>query len=929
MSVYRVRMRLAVVCMTACACLTSAAQDVLPQFVPGETYDSSILHPESVLGFSLGSRAARYAEVVTYLKYLAEKSPRVRLVETGETYEGRKQYHLIISAEGNLEKIDRIRADIGRLAGWGELSNSTAENLAQSTPAIVWAGYGIHGDELSSVDAALFVMYHLAAATSAQTQSLLRELVVCIDPMQNPDGRERFLAQMQQWAGPALNTDAQSVQHSGLWPYGRGNHYLFDLNRDWFLLTQVESRNRVSAVVNWNPQVIIDSHEMGAYDTYLFAPPREPINPNVPANASKWWKVFSSDQAKAFDRYGWSYYTREWSDEWYPGYGSSYALYIGAIGILYEQAGVDGTVIKRPDGRILTYREAVHHHIVSTLANLTTAAGNRVALLKDYTALRRSRVGGSTDAPEVFYLLPGKNPSRLRRLVETLVRQKIEVRVAGKQFRASDLRDSWGGRISSKTLPAGTCIVSLDQPMERLAKAILEFDPRMKTSVLQEERKSLEKEKDSKQYDVTGWSLPMAYGIEAYWSDEVFTGESAVVQAFQAPRATVVNLQATYGYLIEFTDDQAVEALSRLLDGGYTVRCAKEPFDIEGRSYDRGTLLLRRNENDPAIASGLEKVAQETGASVTGVNTALSSKGPDLGGNDMVLLKPPRIALIAGPEVSTTSFGALWHIFDQRFAKRVSILQLSQVGFLDLRKYNVVVLPSGEGQGYARAFGKAGIAQLKEWIEAGGTIIGIGGGAAFLADTATGLSAVRLRQQALKELELYAKAVALEESAGAPAVDSLTIWGGKGALRDSVRPPKPSPDEKELGQLDERLRLFMPRGCILRVDLDQEHWLAYGVGVRVAAMVNSTSAFLSRDPVRTPGRFSDAEHIRLSGLLWPEARERVAKTAYVTREGRGKGQVLLFAGEPNFRGSFEGTARLLLNAVFLGPGFGTRTMVEW
>ena len=918
----------AAILFTVLAVSPVCGQDALPPFNPAGILTITITPPDSFLGFPLGTRPVRYDAAVAYLHLLARESGRVKLLGMGKTYEGREQYFVIVTSEENQRDLERIKGRLAQLADSRKAAQQSVASLVESTPAVVWLGYGIHGDELSSVDAALEVLYQLAAGTDEASRRLLRELVVCVDPMQNPDGRERFLAQMQQWEGAVPNPDAQSMHHSGMWPYGRGNHYLFDLNRDWILLTQIESRNRIGPLLEWNPQVMIDSHEMGAYDTYLFSPPREPFNPNVPEIMKKWWKVFSGEQARAFDRYGWSYYTREWNDEWYPGYGSSYALYIDAVGILYEQAGVEGSLVKRPDGTVLGYRETVHHHVVSSLANLTTAANNRVALLGDFAEARRRRVVRPQD-PQVFYLLPGANPSRGAALAQTLLLQHIEVAVAEKDFRAAGLHDCWGERAAAKTLPAGTLIVMLDQPLARLAKAILEFDPRMNSSVLKEERKSLEKENDSRQYDVTAWSLPMAYGIESYWSEEPFRGSAKPYALQPVQEGTVLNPEGTYGYLFGTSDDRGMMALSMLLEEGCTVRAAKESLQIEGRSYGRGAVLLRRSENRPGLSGVLAKIAASSGITASGVNTALSTQGPDLGGNDMVLLRQPQVALVGGPGVSSAGFGALWHLLDSQIRSRTSILTTEQIAGADLQKYNIIILPSGNAQAYSRVLGKPAIGKLRAWLEAGGTVVGIGAAAAFLADTATGMSSVRLRHQALKELGLYTKALLLESGASSPAIDSVAVWEGKPVPKDTARPKGSPEDEKEIAAQDERARLFMPRGAIMRVDLDEEYWLCFGAGGRIPAIVYTSGAFLARNPVRAAGRFSPAEKLRLSGLLWPEARERWERTAFATREAKGRGQIILFAGEPNFRGSFQGTTRLLLNAILLGPGFGTARPVEW
>lgn len=258
------------------------------------------------------------------------------------------------------------------------------------------------------------------------------------------------------------------------------------------------------------------------------------------------------------------------------------------------------------------------------------------------------------------------------------------------------------------------------------------------------------------------------------------------------------------------------------------------------------------------------------------------------------------------------------------------MMPLGALGSADLRAYNILILPSvGDPQSVMRTLGKGGVGHLREWVEGGGTLVALGNAAAFFADTASDFSAVRLRQQVLKDLDLYKRAGELEQKAEKPLIDSAALWGGTLPVSDTVRAAKSEANEKDLAMQDERARLFMPRGAILRVDLDEEHWLAYGAGKSVPALMFSSQALLSRYPVRTPARFAQADGLRLSGLLWPEARDHWARTAYATRESRERGQIILFSGDPVFRGFFRGTERLLLNALLLGPGFGTNPPVGW
>ena len=902
-------------------------------FFPGGTYDVSIPEPDSILGYPLGSKPVNYNEVVSYLEHLSNASPRVELRTYGETYEGRVLYYIIISGEDNMARLDEIKTSIARLADPRKLrSEKEASSLIEHTPAVAWLAYCVHGDEISPTDAALQLAYQLAAGTDTLTKKLREELVIIIDPLQNPDGRERYISQLKQLAGVLPNPDAQSLQHGGFWPWGRTNHYLFDLNRDWFSLVHPETRGKVKAFLEWNPQLFIDAHEMWPFSTFLFSPPREPFNPNITETLKKWWKIFSHDQANAFDRYGWSYYTRAWHEEWYPGFGSAWALYTGAVGILYEQAGVEGSMVKQPDGAVLTFRESVHHQFVSSISNLTTAANHRKELLWDFYREKKRAIEYKTSYPvRAFIFSPGKNTARTNRFIETLLLQGIEVHVARKNFVANDLHDFWGEILKEKRFPLGTYIVPLGQPMRQLIQAILEFDPRMPDSFLVEERHELERNKHSRIYEVTAWSVPMAYNLDAYWTGKNVKAKTKPITQIETPKGDVIHPNPQYGYLFDYTSDAAVNALIMFLQNGYKVRAANKPFKIEGATFSRGSILIRNQGNPEELHEFVNKVAEETGIFIYGVNTALSEEGPDLGSGQFRLLEIPRIGIFAGSSIDYTSYGTIWYLLDREYKIRFSSLDINSFHWYDLDKYNVLIFPQvwGGPEVYKRLLGKSGITKLRTWIEQGGTLIAIGTGTAFAADTSVALSSVRLRRQVLDEIGEYEEAVKRERATIKPIVDSKAVWEAVPKSEEKQQEEKEKGGLKELPEEDARLRLFMPRGSILRCDLDQEHWLTSGMNNKIPVILYTDFAFMSKDPVETPARLADEENIRLSGLLWPEARGRWARTAYLTREGLGKGQVILFADEPIFRGYFHGSKRLLANALLLGPGFGTRPTTPW
>ena len=936
-------------------------------FFPGGTYDPAVPTPEAVLGFSIGRRPARFDEVRRYLEALDAASTRVTLETHGRTHEGRDLLHAVIGREDRMSP-EALAAIRERMARFADPRQGSGDAPAADLPLVAWLGYSIHGDEMSGCDAALQLAYQLAAGTDALTRSIRDSVLVFLDPNQNPDGRERYLAQMQSAGGREPNPDDQSLQHRGFWPWGRANHYLFDLNRDWFTLIHPESQGRVAALVAWHPQLVVDAHEMGWDDTYLFSPPREPFNPNLPAAAYRWWNTFAADQAAAFDRRGWSHYTREWNEEFFPGYGSSWGMYQGAIGILYEQAGTDGSVVRQPDGTYLTYREAVLHQFQSSLANLGTATSHRALVLRDYRASRRHAIAaGQRGGVRAFVYTPGSDPDRARRLTRTLQRQGIEVQQALEPLTVAGAHDFWGGEWKSKRVPAGSIVVPLDQPAGALVRNLMDFHVAMPDSFLREERDWLERDKGSRLYDVTTWSMPLAYNVETYWTAQTPRGRLGPVAADSL--AQQPGRRPTYGYLIDGKSDAAMHAVAQLLENSYAVRVGLEEFQLGGHHYPRGTVLLRLNSNPESLHEFIWKAGNAAQVRIEPTDSGTTDHGPDLGGGRFPALEAPRIALVAGNPVSPSSYGALWHLLDHDLQIRVSTLDLQGMADLDLSKYSVIVLPDafGSGSAYARALGPAGTKKLRAWVDAGGTLVAVGSGAEFAADSSQALSAVRLREDVLEKNAPALARLPLPESLRMDALGDVPRQApaggmpllGPGALQfvQAVRPrgvrvqlhPRPagkpgvtggkdgntaksessSPGKDQLERADERLRRFEPHGALVRVDVDQDDWLSVGVPERLPVMASSGLALIARDPVRVVGRFARADSLHLSGLLWPEAADRIARTACVTREAKGKGQVILFACDPTYRRATPATERLLLNAVLLGPGLGTSHPAPW
>ena len=470
-------------------------------------YDMTVPNPDDYFAEPIGHWPAWWREIDTYLRSLADKSDRVLLEPHGATHEGRELYHLIISTPENLARLEEFRTAMAKVADPEQTPIAEMERLVADMPAFCYLAYSIHGDEVSGSDAAARLAWHLAAANDQATQHLLENLIILIEPSENPDGRERYLSMLQTYRSHVPNYDSRAMQHGGVWPYGRGNHYWFDVNRDWILLTQPETIGRVKSIVKYNPVLVVDGHEMGSNSNFLFSPPREPINYNTPSNVLKWYQVFGKEQGAAFDQRGWPYYTGEWNEQWYIGYGSAWPTFLGAVGILYEQAGVDGSFVRQRDDYLLTYHEAMNHQFTSSLANLTTAANNRRELLRDYYLTRKGIVDQGRSSGLTFVFAPDEDEIKMARFINSLTNQGIKVTRATQSFTVATVTDGWRQAQSNKSFPAGTYLVSTAQPQGALAKAILEFDLHLKKEFLEEERRELEKNGETRMYETSAWSF--------------------------------------------------------------------------------------------------------------------------------------------------------------------------------------------------------------------------------------------------------------------------------------------------------------------------------------------------------------------------------------------------------------------------------------
>jgi hypothetical protein len=585
---------------------------------------------KSVIGHDPGEAITTPDEIGRYLEALAKAAPdRTRLLRYATSWEGRPLQYLIVGSSPRIAKLEDVRRGMQAVAAGA----ADADRLIADLPVVVWLLHGIHGNEISSGDAALQEAYHLLAARGhADADLTLREALVIIDPMQNPDGRQRFIT--GNLLGRAAEPDPEplSAEHDEPWPGGRSNHYLFDMNRDYFAVSQPETQGRVKVMLEWYPQVVVDLHEMGGNSTYYFAPPANPMNPFITDAQRKWFDAFGRANATEFDRRGFGYFVREVYDSFYPGYGESWPIFHGAIGMTYEQASARGLAFRRQDDTILTYKDGVSHHFTAAITTAATAARNRERLLRDFLEMRRSAI--ALGQQERVILIPLGS-----------------IRRAAPGARCSPPRASRSnGRTKpssgDQSLPAGTFIVPAAQPAGRLARNLLDPEIKMDEPFLKEQDRRRRERLPDQIYDVTAWSLPMMFDVEIVASDRVSTVRTSAVEPLGGAPSGVLGAPTgtPLGFLLPWGSSAAATAGEALRDG-IRIQSAGEAFTHRGRRYPAGTAFIRVAGNVDGAATKLHQIAQRQGAEIVPITETWTDEGISLGSGQVVPLKPPRVLL--------------------------------------------------------------------------------------------------------------------------------------------------------------------------------------------------------------------------------------------------------------------------------------------
>lgn len=831
--------------LTVFSLLTFAQVD-MSYYLPSGSYNPDIPTPKEVLGYHPGEWHVSHDQLIYYMREIAKSSDRMILEEFAKSYEGRPLMQIIVSTPENLAKIDQIKADHKKLT---DPSQSGSMNTSDM-PIVMWLGYSVHGNEASGSNASLMTAYYLAAANGAEMDELLENSIIIIDPSFNPDGLNRFASWVNTHRSHTINPDPNDREYNEAWPGGRTNHYWFDLNRDWLPVQHPESRGRIQRFHEWKPNILTDHHEMGTNSTFFF-------QPGIPSRKFPWTPdknvelthKMAKFHAKYLDEIGSLYYSEESFDDFYIGKGSTYPDVNGAVGILFEQASTRGHAQENDFG-ILTFPMAVRNHFTASLSTLASGIAHRKEFLdyqKEFYAGASAQA--SKDAVKGYVFGSSKDPIKNFELVKMLLQHEVEV---------YELKSSISK--NGQQFDGGSAyVVPMDQPQYRLAKAIFET----RTSF-----------NDSLFYDVSTWTMPLAFNLNyAELSSKDLGNQGARVENIKAPKAELIGGKGAYAYAIEPYGYLGFRAANRLLSKKVVMQMLHETHSDGNKTYPRGTMIIPvgvQEDKRAFIESTINTIVAEDGVNVYALKTGLATSGVDLGSRSNTTMKEPKIAVLVEGGVNSSEAGEVWHLLDQRYKMKVTLLSVDRLS-RDLSRYNRIIIPNMWG-----SLSDGQKKNLKEWISQGGVVITWKNGGKLLSDGE--ITGVKYAKNDSEDEEGYKTYENLEEERGAQVTG----------------------------------------GSIFEARVDLTHPLAYGLENDRIPLFRNHNLVMEKSKNAYANPLVYTANPLLSGYVSKENLDRFKDSPAVTISNVGRGKVITLTDNPNFRAFWYGTNKIFMNALFFG-----------
>ncbi|MBR9921352.1 MAG: zinc carboxypeptidase [Bacteroidetes bacterium] len=828
-----------------------SAQDTsMDYYLPDVNLDRSIPSPQDVLGFEVGKWHLSHDQLVRYLYELAEASDNIQIEEYGRTHEDRPLILLTISSPKNLENLEEIRQR--------HLLNAdpNAENVDVSDdPVVVYQGFSIHGNEPSGANAAVLLAYYLAAGKGRQVEKFLDDAVILLDPCFNPDGFHRFSTWANMHKSAVGNADPNSREFNEVWPGGRTNHYWFDLNRDWLLAQHPESQGRLRLFHKWKPNVLTDHHEMGTNATFFFQPgvPQR-TNPLTPDRNQQLTAEIGNFHAAALDEIGSLYYSQENFDDYYYGKGSTYPDINGSVGILFEQGSSRGHVQESENGLVF-FPFTIRNQLKTAISTLEGSVSLRKELL-DYQKEFYSNAAKEAFAERRKAFIYGElhDQTRLRAFTDLLQLHQIETFELNKEVQAN----------GTTFKPGKAFVVPLQQDQYRLIRTIFETTDTFKDSLF---------------YDVSAWTLPMAFNLEF---ESVEKGDLAGNPVSESSWLEIEAPEySEYAYLIEWDDYAAPKAANKLLEAGLRVKVAMQPFQTNRRSFDRGTLMIPvagQSMGAETLHNRILAISESCRIKVYDADTGLTPAGIDLGSRQFQRLELPEVLLVGGSGTYSYEVGEMWYLLEERLGIPASIVEADRLSRINLDRYNVILLAHGS---YG-SLGASGTKKLQEWVRSGGTL--------WCQRGAVNWAISNQLSGAVVQKETDEAEAETEEKPEWQTYSSLSANSGSRVIG----------------------------GAILSAEADLSHPLLFGFKRNTIPVFRRGTLFLedTENPYASPLRYS--KEPVLSGYVHESQVEKISGSPALVVSRVGSGRVICSPDNLNFRAYWYGTQKLTTNAIFFG-----------
>ena len=848
-------------------------------------FSSGLLTPKEFLGYELGDKFSFHHDAVDYFKHVSETKDHINLVQYGETYEGRPLIISIITHPNNKQSIEDIRNQ--HLISSGLIKGESKENNL----AIVWLSYSVHGNESSSMEAAIKTLHSFADITNKEKIKWLEKIVLIIDPCINPDGRDRYANYYRMTGNIIPDINAYTRSHQEPWPGGRTNHYYHDLNRDWCWQTQKESQERMKLYKKWMPHVHVDYHEQHYDEPYYFAPAVEPYHELITDWQREFQQIIGNNNTSYFDKNQLLYFRNEEFDLLYPGFGDTYPIFNGALGMTYEKggSGSGGVSVKTSAKDTLTLKERINHHYLTGISTIEATYKNTERVIKEFNNFFTIPYSDLKNKYKTYIISEKNHPNKINDLINLLRLNKIQFGslISNNPKSIKKAYNYINGKTEDIKITNKDICIPVNQDLGILTSVL--FEPKTYLS-------------DTLTYDITAWSLPYIYGLQAYATEK--TLNIKISQNLPSHSEKFELEKNSYGYLSKWGTVNELKFLAEILKNQVVVRVAEKSFTHEGINYNPGALFISPRGNEHLGVKFHEIINNATikhSPEILSITTGSSSKGIDLGSSNFNVITKPRIGVFAGEGISSGNFGEIWHFFEQQIQFPISVINTSDFKSIPFDKLDVLILPNGnynflkttmptstqikKDTGASLLIKPSPPKELLGWVNKGGRLIIIGSAMKKFVD---------------------------QKGFGLASYESETA---KKEAKKNLEKERLKERSKKYGNRKRDRLKNSVYGSIVKVDIDNSHPLAFGYDNYYYNLKLEKTLYPLLSKGWNVGTLKDAKSL-VSGFMGHKIRKKIKNNLIFGVHDAKKGRVIYISDNPLFRSFWYNSKVLFGNALF-------------